>query len=216
MLNIQLIKNELKKQKISQSEFAKKIGVTRSCVTKYFSGVAKPTMDRYEEMLKILNLHNLSNINSVEAIKVPLLTYSQAKNFNNSLLLDDNENITYIPMIADKVPNNGFLISLVGDGMNYDFSNSQILNREYSMFHIFAGEQLLIDPNQTNINKLINKIVLADTSSGTTVKLVYQDEKGLCLMPLNSRLQNNEEIKRPDEARIIGQVVRVVNERDFS
>ncbi|MDE4996990.1 LexA family transcriptional repressor, partial [Francisella tularensis subsp. holarctica] len=43
----------------------------------------------------------------------------------------------------------------------------------------------------------------------------YKDNNRLYLKPLNSKLQNNDEIKSPADAFIIGRVVKSFNIRSF-
>ncbi|MDE4963850.1 LexA family protein, partial [Francisella tularensis] len=62
---------------------------------------------------------------------------------------------------------------------------------------------------------LIDKVVVARNSDGATVKLLYKANNRLYLMPLNSKLQNNHEIKSPADAVIIGRVVKSCNIRSF-
>ena len=52
---------------------------------------------------------------------------------------------------------------------------------------------------------------MAQNSDGATVKLLYKDENKLCLMPLNSNYQDNENIKHPSEAIILGRAIKVIN-----
>ena len=57
--------------------------------------------------------------------------------------------------------------------------------------------------------------MVARNSDGATVKLLYKENNHLCLMPLNSKFQSNDEIKQPFQAEIIGRVVNVFNIRSF-
>ena len=214
------IKELLEKSNISQSELSRRLGITRGSVSNWVKGKSNPTLDKYQQIIEILGETTeksqlFSDVKFLKAINVPVLSYVQAGEVTEQTDLSLYDDIKYIPLAEKDVPKNGFLMEVLGDSMVYDFSHNQRLKRDYSRFHIGEGESVLVDPAKKDICNLLGKVVVAHNGTGTTVKLVYQDEKGLCLMPLNSRLQNNEEIKRPEEARIIGQVVRVVNERDF-
>ena len=147
-----------------------------------------------------------------KAVEVPILSYVQAGEFTHQQESNfkDIQESQLLP--ADWVPTGAFLLKVVGKSMTYDFANfdKQKLNPDYARFSIEEGEQVLVDTREVNPYNLEGKVVVAANSDGTTVKLLYREEKGLCLMPLNTEYQNNEYIKRPDDATIIGRVIRII------
>ena len=253
------IKSMLKERGITQKELAKKLNITENAVNKWFSGVSKPTMSRYEQILELLGLDISQSINKQvvsggvinnnvgntfgnnsgntftggnnavgrgssvgtshnnaelvkKAVEVPILSYVQAGEFTHQQESNfkDIQESQLLP--AEWVPTGAFLLKVVGKSMTYDFANfdKQKLNPDYARFSIEEGEQVLVDTREVNPYNLEGKVVVAANSDGTTVKLLYREEKGLCLMPLNTEYQNNEYIKRPDDATIIGRVIRII------
>lgn len=252
MISIERIKRESKKQGYTQESLADAIGVSRNSVSKWFIGLTNPTMARYEQLLELLGLDDVSttnginigsqktkhgsiitgntgavhsnvnvnksatdshNADAVPSIPVPVLSYVQAGEFTNHP--EQVQPMRYELMPASSVPKGAFLLDVIGNSMNYDHSEAQILNRDYDRFSIEEGEQVLVDPSELNISNLVGKVIVAKNGDGTTVKLVYQEEKGICLMPLNSRFQNDNDIKKPSEATVIGRVVQVMRIKRF-
>lgn len=230
-LTYDLIQSRMKEIGLTPVNIIKKSGLSKQNVYNWVNAKATPKGDDYRKFLHILRLtididgeivpvdkltnSNFDEAKNIEKIKyVPILSYVQAGEFTDLSNLNSDE-LEHIPLPASEVPKNAFLLRVKGDSMVYDYSSSQRLKMEYSRFSINENECVLIDTNQTNIDCLIGKVVVAHNGQGTTVKLAYEEEQGICLMPLNSRLQNNENIKRPDTARIIGKVIDVINKRSF-
>lgn len=220
-----------KELKLPVKKILEYVGIGRQTLYDYENPEknVKPSADKYKKLLEVLqikesndgkiikfsNNETMPEISDPLKIKlVPILSYVQAGEFSDLSHLNSDE-LEYIPLPASEVPHNAFLMKVKGDSMVYDYSPTQRLKMEYSKFSINENEFVLVDTNQTNIDCLIGKVMVAHNGHGTTVKLAYEEEQGICLMPLNSRLQNNENIKRPDDARIIGKVIDVINKRNF-
>ncbi|APA83259.1 LexA family transcriptional regulator [Francisella tularensis] len=209
---------ELKRTNISKVKLAKECGVSRQSIYQWIDGNAFPKGNTRDKLVNALGLNESTSTTTISTViekvhYVPVLSYVQAGEFTEAD--EPKEVIEYIPLPANEAPKNSFLMAVRGDSMTYDYSPSQRLKIDYARFSISEGEKVLVDTSKTNIDCLVGKVVVAHNGQGTTVKLVYLEEKGICLMPLNSRFQNNDEIKRPDEARIIGQVIDVINKRNF-
>ena len=230
MITIEEIKKEAKKQGYTQESLAKKMGLTRNSISKWFMGFSKPTDARYEQLLEILGFYNhmtkcqntlnssyYSNIiKEVKTLKkIPVINYVQAGEFTQQS--QNIEPLRYeIIEMSQSLPENGFALEVRGSSMKFDYSPSQLLDERLAKYSIKDGELVIVDTSKTNPSDLLNKVVVAINSDGTTVKLIYEDEKGLCLMPLNSLYQTQDNIKRPNEATIIGRVVKVITpSRDF-
>lgn len=147
--------------------------------------------------------------------KIPVINYVQAGEFTDHP--ENVEPLRYeIAAISQNLPENAFALEVKGSSMKFDHSPNQLLDDKFLKYSINAGELVVIDTSQIEENRLFGKIIVAMNGDGTTVKLVYEDEKGLCLMPLNSKYQTRDEIKRPGEVRILGRVVKVITpSRDF-
>ena len=139
---------------------------------------------------------------------MPILSLVQAGEFTESV--EDADPIGYLELPADMIPKNGYLLEVTGKSMTFDHSERQILSDKYLRYSLHEGESIIVDPNQIDINSLIGKVVVAQNSDGATVKLLYKDENKLCLMPLNSNYQDNENIKHPSEAIILGRAIKVI------
>ena len=53
------IKKELKEQEITQTDFAKMIGVTDVTVHRWLTGQRSPSIDHVEQMARVLGMHVL-------------------------------------------------------------------------------------------------------------------------------------------------------------
>lgn len=204
------LKPALKKIGMTQKKLSEILGKSERTVKSWVAGTNKPTYDGHEQIMKVLGI-NTDPI--VPVIDVPVLSHVQAGEFTESL--ESVDPIDYLSVPIDLVPKNGFALKIDGESMVYDSANEQLLNSKYSKYTLFDGENVLVDPNNINPQSLINKVVVARNSEGSTVKLLYKEKNQLCLMPLNSSFQNNDDIKTPDEAEIIGKVVISINIRDF-
>lgn len=204
------LKPALKKIGMTQKELSKIVGKSERAVKGWVAGTSKPTYDGHEIIMKILGLNEDSS-NTV--VNVPVLSYVQAGEFTQSI--EDIDPIGHMDLPANLVPKNAFLLEVKGDSMTFDLSENQKLDQKYCKYSLREGENVLIDPNEVNHQSLIGKVVVARNSEGATVKLLYKENNKLCLMPLNSKFQNNDDIKTPDDAEIIGKVVNSIRFRDF-
>lgn len=142
-------------------------------------------------------------------VKIPVINYVQAGEFTDHP--ESVEPIRYeLAAISQNLPRNSFALEVKGPSMKFDYAPTQLLDEKLAKYSINAGELVVIDTSQINLSDLIGKVIVAINGDGTTVKLVYEDEKGLCLMPLNSKYQTRDEIKRPGEVRILGRVVKII------
>jgi SOS-response transcriptional repressor LexA len=199
------LKPTLKKIGMKQKELAEILGKSERTIKHWVAGVNSPAYDTHLEVMKILGIDE-SDINNT-SIKVPVLSYVQAGEFTESSYEVDP--IRYINLPVNMIPKNGFLLEVKGNSMHYDYNDKQKLDKKYAKYSLDEGETIVVDPNDINIMNLVGKVVVAKNSDGATVKLVYIEDGKLCLMPLNSDFQNNDEIKQPSEAEIIGRVVNV-------
>ncbi|WP_150467586.1 LexA family protein [Francisella sp. SYW-9] len=204
------LKPALKKIGMTQKRLGEIIGKSERTIKGWVAGTNKPYYDGHEAVMKVLGL-DIDKFNSI--VNVPVLSYVQAGEFTESI--ETVEPIDYLSVPAEFVPKNGFSLKVEGESMLYDFSESQLLNIKYSKYTLCEGENILIDPNEVSPQNLIGKVVVARNSEGATVKLLYKENNKLCLMPLNSKFQNNDDIKNPSDAEIIGRVVTSINIRDF-
>jgi repressor LexA len=206
------LKPKLKAIGITQKILAEKLGISTKAIRNWIVGTASPTMSRHEQVMSILGIDSLINSNddnsTTLAIKVPILSLVQAGEFTESV--EDADPIGYLELPADMIPKNGYLLEVTGKSMTFDHSERQILSDKYLRYSLHEGESIIVDPNQIDINSLIGKVVVAQNSDGATVKLLYKDENKLCLMPLNSNYQDNENIKHPSEAIILGRAIKVI------
>ncbi|MBK2341689.1 helix-turn-helix transcriptional regulator [Francisella philomiragia] len=62
MISIQQIKEETKKQGITQKQLAEELGISTTAIQKWFKGKASPTLDKYEKVLDILKIKNTMDI----------------------------------------------------------------------------------------------------------------------------------------------------------
>ncbi|EDN34967.1 prophage repressor protein [Francisella tularensis subsp. tularensis FSC033] len=210
------LKPALKRIGMKQIELAKKLGKSDRTIKGWVAGTNCPSYDGHIEVMRILGLKDNycpSDTSIITVTNVPVLSYVQAGEFTESQ--ENIDPIDYLQIPDTLVPKNGFSLQVQGESMLYDFSESQLLNPKYSKYTIYEGENILVDPNQVNPQDLIDKVVVARNSDGATVKLLYKDNNRLYLMPLNSKLQNNDEIKSPADAVIIGRVVKSFNIRSF-
>jgi SOS-response transcriptional repressor LexA len=204
------LKPALKKIGMTQKELSKIVGKSERAVKGWVAGTSKPTYGGHEIIMKILGLNeDFSNT----VVNVPVLSYVQAGEFTQSI--EDIDPIGHMDLPAKLVPKNAFLLEVKGDSMTFDLSENQRLDQKYCKYSLSEGENILIDPNEVSHQSLIGKVVVARNSEGATVKLLYKEDNKLCLMPLNSKFQNNDDIKTPDDAEIIGKVVNSIRFRDF-
>ncbi len=199
------LKPTLKKIGMKQKELAEILGKSERTIKHWVAGVNSPAYDTHLEVMKILGIEESDTDNM--SIKAPVLSYVQAGEFTQSS--DEIDPIRYINLPVNMIPKNGFLLEVKGNSMNYDYSDKQKLDKKYAKYSLDEGETIIVDPNDINIMNLVGKVIVAKNSDGATVKLVYIEDGKLCLMPLNSEFQNNDEIKQPSEAEIIGRVVNV-------
>lgn len=199
------LKPTLKKIGMKQKELAEILGKSERTIKHWVAGVNSPAYDTHLEVMKILGIEESDTDNM--SIKAPVLSYVQAGEFTQSS--DEIDSIRYVNLPINMIPKNGFLLEVKGNSMNYDYSDKQKLDKKYAKYSLDEGETIIVDPNDINIMNLVGKVIVAKNSDGATVKLVYIEDGKLCLMPLNSDFQNNDEIKQPSEAEIIGRVVNV-------
>ncbi|APC92428.1 MULTISPECIES: LexA family protein [Francisella] len=199
------LKPILKKIGMKQKELAEILGKSERTIKHWVAGVNSPAYDTHLKVMEILNIDESDFTNM--SIKVPVLSYVQAGEFTLSSYEIDP--IKYVNLPANLIPKNGFLLEVKGNSMNYDYSDKQKLDKKYAKYSLNEGETIIVDPNDKNIINLVGKVIVAKNSDGATVKLVYIENGKLCLMPLNSNFQNNDEIKQPYEAEIIGRVINV-------
>ena len=210
------LKPALKRVGMKQIDLAKKLGKSDRTIKAWVAGTNCPSYDGHIEVMKILELEDNyyhSDTSIITVANIPVLSYVQAGEFTQ--FQEDIDPIDYLQIPDNLVPKNGFSLQVHGESMLYDFSESQLLNPKYSKYTLNEGEKILVDPNQVNPQDLIDKVVVARNSDGATVKLLYKDNNHLYLMPLNSKFQNNDEIKSPNEAIIIGRVINSFNIRYF-
>ncbi|WP_150467317.1 LexA family protein [Francisella sp. SYW-9] len=199
------LKPTLKKIGMKQKELAEILGKSERTIKHWVAGVNSPAYDTHLEVMKILGIDESDTDNM--SIRVPVLSYVQAGEFTESSYEVDP--IRYLNLPVNMIPKNGFLLEVKGNSMHYDYNDKQKLDKKYAKYSLDEGETIIVDPNDINIMNLVGKVVVAKNSDGATVKLVYIEDGKLCLMPLNSDFQNNDEIKQPSEAEIIGRVVNV-------
>ncbi|ASG68908.1 repressor [Francisella halioticida] len=200
------LKPTLKKIGMKQKELAEILGKSERTIKHWVAGINSPAYDTHLEVMKILDIDESSTTSSM-SIRVPVLSYVQAGEFTQSSYEIDP--IRYVNLPFNMIPKNGFLLEVKGSSMNYDYNDKQKLDKKYAKYSLEEGETIIVDPNDINIMNLVGKVIVAKNSDGATVKLVYIEDGKLYLMPLNSDFQNNNEIKQPSEAEIIGRVINV-------
>ncbi|QWV00066.1 LexA family protein [Francisella salimarina] len=207
------LKPLLKEKGIKQATLAEKLGISTRAIKGWISGINSPTYERHLELMEILGVENEYN-NDESIISIPVLSYVQAGEFTDSAI--DIEPIDYLKIPKELVPKDGFSLKVQGDSMLYDICEHQKLDSRYSKFTLYDGENIIIDPNDKNIQSLLGKVVVARNNDGATVKLLHKENNEILLMPLNSKYQDNQSILKPDEAEIIGKVVNAYSVRSFS
>ncbi|OIN85020.1 LexA family protein [Francisella sp. TX07-6608] len=201
---------------LKRKELAERLNINIRTIHGYIAGKYAPTYERHIGIMNILGLEDNyypKDNQVIPIIDVPVLSYVQAGEFTESI--ESLDSIDFLKVPKELVPKNGFSLKVQGDSMLYDISESQILHSKYAKYTLSEGENILIDPNELSPQNLIDKLVVARNLDGATVKLLYRENNKLCLMPLNSKYQNNENIKTPDAASIIGKVVTSINIRNF-
>lgn len=206
------LKPLLKEKGIKQATLAEKLGISTRAIKGWISGINSPTYERHLELMEILDVEN-EYANNENIVSIPVLSYVQAGEFTDSAI--DVEPIDYLKVPKELVPKGGFSLKVQGDSMLYDTSEHQKLESKYSKFNLYDGENIIIDPNDKNIQNLLGKVVVARNNDGATVKLLHKENNGISLMPLNSKYQDNQSILKPDEAEIIGKVVNAYSVRSF-
>ncbi|QWU98853.1 LexA family protein [Francisella salimarina] len=210
------LKPALKRIGMTQIELAKKLGKSDRSIKGWVAGTNCPSYDGHIEVMKILGLEDNyypNDISIMSVANVPILSYVQAGEFTESQ--ENIDPIDYLQIPDSLVPKNGFSLRVQGESMLYDSSEYQLLSPKYAKYTLYEDENILVDPNEISPQNLVDKIVVARNSDGATVKLLYKDNNRLYLMPLNSKFQNNDEIKSPNDAVIIGRVVNSFNVRSF-
>ncbi len=210
------LKPALKRIGMKQVELAQRLGKSDRTIKGWVAGTNCPSYDGHIEVMRILGLEDNYHPNdtSIVAIaNVPVLSYVQAGEFTESQ--ESIDPIDYLQIPHSLVPKNGFSLRVQGESMLYDSSESQLLSPKYAKYTLYEGENILVDPSEISPQNLVDKIVVARNSDGATVKLLYKDNNRLYLMPLNSKFQNNDEIKSPTDEVIIGRVVNSFNVRSF-
>ncbi|WP_150464557.1 LexA family protein [Francisella sp. XLW-1] len=210
------LKPALKRIGMTQIELAKKLGKSDRSIKGWVAGTNCPSYDGHIEVMKILGLEDNyypNDISIMSVANVPVLSYVQAGEFTESQ--ENIDPIDYLQISDSLVPKNGFSLRVQGESMLYDSSESQLLSPKYARYTLYEDENILVDPSEISPQNLVDKIVVARNSDGATVKLLYKDNNRLYLMPLNSKFQNNDEIKSPADAVIIGRVVNSFNVRSF-
>lgn len=210
------LKPALKRIGMKQVELAQKLGKSDRTIKGWVAGTNCPSYDGHIEVMRILGLEDNYHPNdtSIVAIaNVPVFSYVQAGEFTESQ--ESIDPIDYLQIPHSLVPKNGFSLRVQGESMLYDSSESQLLGPKYAKHTLYEGENILVDPSEISPQNLVDKIVVARNSDGATVKLLYKDNNRLYLMPLNSKFQNNDEIKSPTDAVIIGRIINSFNVRSF-
>ena len=214
------LKPRLREINMTQKSLAECLGISTKAIRNWIAGTAHPTMSRHEQVMKIIGAHSSEpsqkideDINHIPVIRVPILSYVQAGKFTAST--EDTDALGHMNLPADLVPKNGYLLEVTGKSMTFDHSDRQMLSDKYMRYSLQEGESIIVDPNDVDKDNLVGKVVVACNADGATVKLLYKDEGRLCLMPLNSMYQDNEDIRHPYEATIIGRAVKVIKIDDL-
>jgi len=94
MISIQQIKEEAKKQGITQKQLAEELGISTTAINKWFKGEASPTLDNYEKALNILKISysmdiSLNNIQkTITNISNKVISLQIEKQFSKEKIKD--------------------------------------------------------------------------------------------------------------------------------
>src|SRR5690625_1029983 len=197
------IEKKLKETGMSNSEFARRIGVDRSTVTRYFNGLRKINMDELPKIASVLNLDpmdlliededlkGLDNIIPITSnvVKVPILGEIAC---GNPIYAEENfESYTY--EFADDLPvGNVFVLIAKGDSMEPTIADGA---------HVLIREQSDVDNGDI-------AAVIMNESTEATLKRVRKQNGSVMLLSDNIGYEPIL-ITNNNPARIIGKAVRV-------
>ncbi|WP_052399146.1 LexA family protein [Candidatus Francisella endociliophora] len=207
--NMRDVKHLIKDSGISQSELARKLGISRASVNAWVKGIQSPTLKRYKELLKVLDikedaskddLYNLSK--EAQPIRyAPVLDYIQAGHFSGVSNLPDGIEHAIVPESVDLDPENDFILKVRGDSM-YNPSNRKSLNPD---------ELVVVDTKKCpNIGDVV--VAYVTGACEATIKLVTGEVGNMYLEPLNEKYLGRDGfvIPKDDEVHIKGVVKAVI------
>lgn len=179
---------------LTQAHVAKAIGVSRVSVTKWESGQTKPDGENLHLLAKILSKSpewilygkeaakrtdnlQLSPITSASLVKLPVLTWEQAGNWNMSTPAAEIQGIQKWVETMTKTDDNAFMLEVRGDSMVNPNGSPSIPD----------GSSVLIVPCSEDITELAGKIVLIqlEGAKDVTLKKVAIDGPNVYLLSLN-------------------------------
>lgn len=197
-----------KKEKLSQVQFAKKLGVPQSTIAMVETNKREPSKALYIALNEIFGFNLLSESQTElksYCVPIPFYNIGAAAGAGNSIYDVPEEDVLYfderwLKNILGVNPKNLHLIFAAGDSMNSGFNTKS---------DIKDGDLLLIDTSVQDGNNKIFVIMVNNTE--LRVKKVFKKLDGtLCITSNNSKY--TEEVYRPDdskeiEIKVIGKVV---------
>ncbi|MBK2258415.1 helix-turn-helix domain-containing protein [Francisella philomiragia] len=234
------IQIESKKQGYTQETLADAMGVSRTAVSKWFMGMNKPNMARYEQLLELLGLDDISN-QSAHTINNTVGNYSgnTITGNNNALgkkarvtqdsynLPKDAQPVRHAPVLDYIQAGNFSGVSNLPEGIDHtivpedvelDYENDFILKvRGDSMYNPNHKKSLLPDELvvvDTKRSPNIGDVVVAYVSGAceATIKLLTGEVGNMYLEPLNQKYlsRNGFVVPKDDEVHIKGVVKAVI------
>lgn len=190
-----IIKKERTKQGMQQKEFADKLGIHKSTLSKYESGQRKIPMEDIGEMANVLGMSveelllDQSNIVELPTRKIPVLSKVSA-----GMPIYAEENIidyTYLTGIDAEKDKNYFGLIVAGDSMNNEFRENDI---------VVVEKDATIENGQVGV-------VMVNGYNATLKRVRYSDDH-IVLMPDSSNSDHEPQFyNKEDDIKMIGKVV---------
>lgn len=193
------LQEAIKRSGLSQSEVAKRSGISRGSITDYIKGRYEAKQDKVYDLAKVLgvrsewlmgyNVEPVKPIKSVNINKIPVVSQISA-----GAPLYAEENIIEYTYIADTITKDGkeyFGLIVDGDSMDKEFRN---------------GDVVIIEKTSCLENGQIG--VIQVNGYNATLKRIKYVGDSILLMPESTNPQHEPQIyDKDDELTIIGKVV---------
>ncbi|MGX7096393.1 LexA family protein [Gemella bergeri] len=193
---VEMVKQLTKEQNMSMSELARRVGIAKSAISRYFNGTRELPLNRIEDFARAL--HTTSHIllgvepETQKGIKIPVLGTVAA-----GIPIEAIEDIIDYEEIPYSWKNQGefFGLRISGDSMLPDITDNDI---------VIVRQQSTADSGDTVI-ALVN-------GDDATCKRLQRQTNGIMLIPNNSSyptyFYSNEEIENLP-VKIVGKVVEL-------
>ena len=238
---ISLIQEEAKKKEMSMSELARRVGIAKSTMSRYFNKTREFPLNKADDFARIFNItpEFLLGIQKENKEKPEILTiYNQLEEPRQEKVLDfanaqlDEQESSKVASIFEKVSNEDYIIDYVEglvaaghgtfqeDNLHMEVKlRTEDVPEEYDTIAKVAGDSMepLIEDNDLLFIKVtsqvdINSIGIFQVNGKNFVKKLKRDYDGSWyLQSLNSGYEEIH-LSEDDDIRTIGEVISIYRE----